>query len=309
MLLRNFNCTINVPTLPVISNSKNFTSRTFIKLNFFNICPIHKVSTNNTIDVGSLKKIVVMSCPKYQNKSIVMLLLHFITRDFPQQSNLICLGPKVSLANYTDWYCLLRFGDSYGLPYFQHYGTSRDEPIPCVCGVNGQDSKCNDFDFLVGAMLYDHTKNISYDWGYTYQEDQYSDLEKPFLPFLEYLFGGPLNPPRTIKEKDFDVFHAAWISSTHAESGATNNSHNQTFRDDAYRFSNTSFGTATFFSFHAYSNYGRHSINSHSFQVTNGSCADSFDSVGFDSLVDKPWAPLNEIYYQCTYKMTDAMTI
>ncbi len=230
--------------------------------------------------------------------------------DFPLQSNLYCLGPKASLANNSsnDWYCLMRFGDSYGLPFFQHYGTSNVHPTPCNCGYNGNHAKCNDFDFLIGAMLYDHSKNISHSWGYTYQKDQYSKRERPFLPFLEYLFGGPLNPPRIIKDDDYEIFYPAWLGTTSAEIGVDNQTYNQTYREKIYNFSRTSFGTATFFSFRAHTKYNRHSVNSRSYQVLNGSCADSFTSPGFDVLAIKPWAPLNEIYYQCTYKTTDAMT-
>jgi hypothetical protein len=207
--------------------------------------------------------------------------------------------------NRSDWYCLLRFGESYGLPYFQHYGASEEEPTPCDCHHNGHAKGCDDFDFLIGAMFYDHNKNSSFD---RYPQGAYTELERAFLPLMEYLFGGPLNPPRTIRDDDTDTFAAAWISATHAETGSEINDYSQSSRDEAYKFSNTTFGTATFISFRAYTKLGRHSINAHSYQVINGSCSDSYMSSGFDKLTQHPWAPLHEIYYQCTYKTTDALT-
>ena len=117
-------------------------------------------------------------------------------------------------SNYNDWYCLMHFDGTYALPFFQHYGTSSDEPTPCKCGVNGLDKKCHEFDFLIGAMFYDHSKNYSYNGVHTYRLDQYTDEERAFLPLLEYLFGGPLSLPKTIKDDDLDEYYAAWLSTT-----------------------------------------------------------------------------------------------
>ena len=205
---------------------------------------------------------------------------------------------------------MLKFGDSYGIPYYQHFGTNTTHPEPCVCGSNGNSKECNDFNFLIGVMLYDHTKNISYHGGeYAYQKGQYTEEEKAFLPILEFFYGGPLNEPESAIRSNEDVYHAAWLSISHAEADETHADlyrFNESYRQSSYEFSRTTFGTASLLSFHAHSKYHQHGINMYSFQMTNGSCTDSYFSEDFHGLVDRPWGPLNEVYYQCTNWPFDA---
>ena len=204
---------------------------------------------------------------------------------------------------------MLKFGDSYGIPYYQHFGTNKTHPEPCVCGENGNSKECNGFNFLVGVMLYDHTKNISHHGKYAYQEGQYTEEEKAFVPILEFFYGSPLDEPKSAIESNELVYHAAWLSISHAEADESHASlyrFNKTYRKSAYEFSNTTFGTASLLSFYAHSKYNQHGINMYSFQFTNGSCTDSYFSEGFHGLVDRPWGPLQEVYYQCTNWPFDA---
>ena len=158
-------------------------------------------------------------------------------------------------------------------------------------------------------MLYDHSKNISYNGQFYYQEGQYTDEKRAFLPILEFFYGGPLNDPKSAIESNEDVYHAAWLSISHAEADETHADlyrYNDAYRRAAYNFSNTTFGTASLLTFHAHSKYGAHGINYNSFQMTNGSCVDSYFTEGFHTLVDRPWGPLHEVYYQCTNWPFDA---
>jgi hypothetical protein len=76
---------------------------------------------------------------------------------------------------------------------------------------------------------------------------------------------------------------------------------NASFRESAYDFSNTSFGTASMLSFRSFSKFGYRSVSSDGFQLFNGSCSNSFSNLNYQKLIDKPWGELVEPYYECTY--------
>ncbi len=107
------------------------------------------------------------------------------------------------------------------------------------------------------------------------------------------------------------VYHAAWLSVSHAEADddihAGQYRNNETYRQMSYAFSNTTFGTASLISFHAFSKYDQHGINVYKFQMFNGSCTDSYMSPNFHGLVVRPWGPLQEVYFQCTNWAGDAL--
>ena len=96
---------------------------------------------------------------------------------------------------------MMQFGDSYGIPYYQHFGSNKTHPEPCECSEGtGHSKECNDFNFLIGAMIYDHTKN-----PHLRPNSTYTDLELPFVPILEFFYGGPFDRPKSSIEANDGV--------------------------------------------------------------------------------------------------------
>jgi hypothetical protein len=56
--------------------------------------------------------------------------------------------------------CLLRIGQVYAWPVFNHIGADTDKPVPCNCTIltalqlNDPDHICNSFNFLVSFVFY-----------------------------------------------------------------------------------------------------------------------------------------------------------
>ena len=118
---------------------------------------------------------------------------------FPSESDLFCIGPRSTVSN---WVCLIRIGNSFGIPFLQHSGYSHKTPTPCTCSDPkiGRSTQCNSFDFLFGVLVYDHTKNPQATKGF-------KTSQKPFIPILELYFSKGVDPI-TLNEK---AFYPAWL--------------------------------------------------------------------------------------------------
>lgn len=71
-----------------------------------------------------------------------------------------CVGPAATIDDGTGWSCFLRVGNSYGAPFFLHTGINATYPQPCDCSKkSGMSPICDQFSFLAGLLVYDHTSN------------------------------------------------------------------------------------------------------------------------------------------------------
>ena len=78
----------------------------------------------------------------------------------------------------------------YGFPFFVHRGADTSYPTRCNCSTPvGHSDACDDFDFLVGVAVFDHTYNST---SLDKPLSAYPAKFVPFLPILELLYVPPI---------------------------------------------------------------------------------------------------------------------
>jgi hypothetical protein len=94
-----------------------------------------------------------------------------------------CVGPENDALTNLPRICMLKIGETFAVPYFHHFGSSKIDPEQCSCSAaNGKSEACNDFNFLVGAFFYDWKKRTD-----NFKKWQYKQL--PLIPILELFYG------------------------------------------------------------------------------------------------------------------------
>lgn len=188
-----------------------------------------------------------------------------------------CLGPKGSNASY--WNCLLKIGDSYGVPFFTHSGANNEYAQKCDCTTSaGKSDACNQFNFLSGVILHDYSTNSSN------VIHSMPDNIRTFLPALEFFYKPPVNSPSTANQL---AFYPAWAA-VHGQ--GLPQYQDPDWRQNAYSFTQTSsFGTGSIIVFATSRSSQDYSVSPYKYQVRKGACSDSFSSPHFPAFYDNPW--------------------
>jgi hypothetical protein len=208
---------------------------------------------------------------------------------------IFCLGPTATYP--LDWSCVVAMGNTYGIPLFNHIGYDDFSPLRCNCSTNGHSKQCDKFDFLIGIALYDTSRNETVKGK---RVDSFPESFRPFLPLLELFYTG------TYKKYSYyndAAFHASFAAARMGKNPALNNS---TWRQEAYSWCFTeSFGYCSIVMWES-SDKDNHVVSEHLLQVPDGACSDSVSTSHFSNLIDLSWAPLEQDYYKCYMRSSDA---
>ena len=210
---------------------------------------------------------------------------------YPGMAPITCVGPSNQGAD--QWNCLLRVGSSYGIPYLVHRGANKTYPEACDCASNGASSSCDDFNLLLGLIVFDHKSQPKLIEGYP-------EAFQPIIPFLEVFYVPPLFPAKSANRYSFYPAFAAMFgqSSTIMQSAA--------WRSDKYAYTSTNFGTGAIIVINSFSNI-QSGVTADNLQLQDGACADQITTVNFNNFYSNSWGPLVETYYQCTMSFSDAI--
>ena len=101
---------------------------------------------------------------------------------YPGMAPIYCLGPSEHFP--ADWNCVVRVGESYGIPLFTHRGANKTYPVRCNCTSSAANNTlCDQFDFMIGVAVHDFQSNSS-------AIDSYPELFRPFIPIIELFYTG-----------------------------------------------------------------------------------------------------------------------
>ena len=211
---------------------------------------------------------------------------------YPGMAPITCVGP--SNKGSEEWNCLLRVGNSYGIPYLAHRGANKTFPETCDCTTSkGLLSTCDDFNMLLGLIVFDHKSKPSLIAGYP-------EAFQPMIPFLEVYYAYPPVSAKLANRYSFYPAFAAMFSDKSAQM------QQPSWRQDKYLYTNTSFGTGSIFVFNSFSNI-QSGVTADNLQLTDGACADQIYSQNFYKFYGNTWGPLVETYFQCTMMFSDAV--
>jgi hypothetical protein len=210
---------------------------------------------------------------------------------YPGMAPVTCVGPTGSTAEH--WNCLLRIGSSYGIPFLTHRGANTTFPVPCECSSNGDLDACDDFNLLLGLIVFDHESKPSLIAGYP-------KAFQPIIPFLEVFYIPPLFPAKLANRLSFYPAFAAMFGQNNTKM------QNATWRSDAYSYTSTNFGTGSIIVINSFSEI-QSGVTADNLQLTDGACADQMSTDKFSNFYSNKWGPLVENYYQCTMLFSDAV--
>ena len=211
---------------------------------------------------------------------------------YPGMAPVTCVGPTNGSSD--QWNCLLRIGSSYGIPFLTDRGANATFPEKCDCtSENGNSTICDNFNLLLGLIVFDHKSNPALIAGYP-EEFQ------PIIPFLEVFYVPPLFPAKSANRLSFYPAFAAMFGQNSTVMQSV------TWRSDMYSFTSTSFGTGSFIIINSFSNI-QSGVTADNLQLDDGACADQITTKKFYRFYDNRWGPLVESYYQCTMSFSDAV--
>ena len=210
---------------------------------------------------------------------------------YPGMSPITCVGPTNQGSE--QWNCLLRVGSSYGIPYLVHRGANTTDPVPCDCASNGKSTACDDFNLLLGLIVFDHKSRPALIAGYP-------EAFQPIIPFLEVYYVPPLFPAKLANRLSFYPAFAAMFGQNSAKMQSAS------WRSNAYSYTNTSFGTGSIIVISSFSSI-QSGVTPDNLQLQDGACADQISTVNFKKFYTNSWGPLVETYYQCTMNFGDAV--
>ena len=174
-----------------------------------------------------------------------------------------------------------------------HRGANTTDPVPCDCASNGNSTACDDFNLLLGLIVFDHKSQPSLIAGYP-------EAFQPIIPFLEVFYVPPLFPAKSANRQSFYPAFAAMFgqNSTKMQSAS--------WRSEAYSYTSTTFGTGSIIAISSFSNI-QSGVTPDNLQLQDGACADQISTVNFKNFYTNSWGPLVETYYQCTMSFSDAV--
>ena len=194
---------------------------------------------------------------------------------FPTMHPMYCLGPKGS--NATEWNCLIKIGDTFGIPFYLHAGPSPSFPSKCDCATTvGNTAACNQFNFLSGVIVHDYTNNAS-------ATREYQANIRPFLPALEFFYVPPVYSASIANQL---AYYPAWA----AMLGQGNQQYSDPlWRENAYQFSyTTSFGYGSLIVFQSFTARDW-TVSKDKYQLRFGACADTFLTPNFERFYSNTW--------------------
>lgn len=176
------------------------------------------------------------------------------------------------------------------LPLFNHYGSGKNAPELCDCGVppaagdvdrNGYGAACNAFNFLTGVVIFE-TEAV---------QQNYSSMQA--------LVVANAFDMTAINRRAYPAQFAAGTL------GLVNTSFmSASFRASAYDF--CAFGTnCSVVSMNSYDH--KHQVSEFYLDLLPGSCADTVSSPYFEVLANEPMTKLTEDYYQCSNTYYDVV--
>ena len=211
---------------------------------------------------------------------------------YPGMDVFTCVGPRDSDSN---WNCVIKIADSYGMPFFLHAGGSKTTPVVCNCSdAIGQSDTCDSMDLIYGFLVFDHTLSPAF-------SSNFPPAFRPLLPMMEVYYDPPPVSARLAAES---VFPVAWA--------AVKGQRNASFQDYSWRLKSynvtltANFGRPSMVVFRVWDNSDLF-INSNRLYLGDGGCADSVSSPQFERLVHHSWGELVEDYYQCLMHFIDAL--
>jgi hypothetical protein len=182
--------------------------------------------------------------------------------------------------------CVVNMGDIYGLPVFNSWGGSLDEPDYCDCDTTaGHHVNCQNFDFISGLLFYNSPR--------TEEVNGVASFEKLLAIELAGLIG-LLNKTQTYVALNRDAYNASFVSSYSVDNEAENNKESNplfkepAWRRNAYEFCRienphynqsdselAEFLTCSLITFNSFDPITR-GVSEYKYQLTRGSCYDSF---------------------------------
>ena len=237
------------------------------------------VVANKINGPNSLNKYVTINLyAEFEFRGVIYQVKRKFDGLYPTMSPMYCLGPKGS--NSSEWNCLLKIGNSFGIPFLVHSGATSSFPQKCDCSTNiGRSPACNQFNLLSGVIMHDYSKNYS-------GTASFQDHIKPFLPALEVFYVPPVQSASTANQL---AYYPAWAAMFGQGSPQFDD---PLWRQNAYQFSYTdTFGYASLIVFQSFTARDW-TISKNKYQLRQGSCADSFSTPSFQNLIHKPWYAL-----------------
>lgn len=206
----------------------------------------------------------------------------------PHSEIMYCVGPTANVETSEDFNCVVRIGNTFGVPYHVHFGKNESFPEQCTCDSGPLPDICHKKKLLAGILYWDITSNPAI----TSQHDEYF---QPFLPLIEYFQDHTVNSTQT------DVYEPAWIAYQSLKLSSPSPLFNDsTYRQSLYDFSNTaSYGYGSLLVYYLSSDY-EYEVSYNRYAVRNGSCSElAYASSNFSKLIEVPYTSLEENYYNC----------
>lgn len=198
--------------------------------------------------------------------------------------------------------CVHIVGSTFALPLLNHYGLSSSAPVYCSCedGV-GESAVCNQFNFLEGLLFYDNPNSVTNPL-FTIRNAN-SNLTAVLAEFglfnLMNLVG--------LFPNYLALNRAAYNASYFTANPAVGDNCNAACLTMLFDFCNLGGAMSCSLLMFNSQNYAAQTVSPFKFQLTNGSCSNSFviAPAAWQKLIDNPPVQFTQTYYEC-YETTSS---
>lgn len=203
---------------------------------------------------------------------------YFDTR-FPFMDTIFCLHNVTEIPTAADGQvlgaqnlCFYEIGQTLALPVFNHFGTSKTDPVYCECGVNGNSKECNVFNLMAGLVYF----NLPYD-------------SEPEINVIKVVINTGLYQLVEIVSRfnSYHEFNRAAYNISFAASAPVYGLQSETIQSQAwinksFEFCTVGTQACSIFVYNAYDGLSQ-KVTDYKYQLTNGSCVNSL------STTDEAW--------------------
>lgn len=112
------------------------------------------LQVNGPATLEKFSVIQVIAADKFNG--VDYLVLEMFDSQYSYMAPFYCIGPKIGpqKIDNANANCFIKFGDLYGVPFFNSMGASESYPTVCDCSKStGHLPICDKFDFLTGVLL------------------------------------------------------------------------------------------------------------------------------------------------------------
>lgn len=236
----------------------------------------------------------------FENDGIPYNVSNYYDAQYPGMTPIFCvinlatefiqIDPQGFVLTLYNTSCGMEFpNQTYSIPLFNHFGYSPDFPSYCSCddglGPGATNPDCEQFDLMVGVMLYSNTDDADFSQG------------NPFIDIQKNIPIAMMNPAA------YEAMYMA-VSSHH-----TDKYQDPALRAQAYDFCNVSYASCTIVTMNL-QDTANNAVTDYYHQLLQGSCADSISipSGAYQRLVDTPPAALEQSYYDCKQSKVTVLT-